>query len=91
MVHNEILYRSSIFFEVHTGNTEQDGQSNDRICDKALSEGSPFYPGVEVSADYGGPCWGPNVIITGDNEEHVKQVAQKVESYAKRFKGIKFF
>lgn len=91
MIYFETLYRASIYFDVDTGDSTRDVGVIERICDKALFEGRmQRTPGVEVSTNKGGPCWNPYITCTGTDENSVVKVVKTVETYAKRFKGIKF-
>lgn len=89
MIHHETLYRASIYFEVDTGNPDRDVNAIERICNKALVDGRP-YPGMKVSVSEGGPCWGPYLEFTGDDEKLVAKLADASVSYAKRFTGVRF-
>ena len=91
MIHTDTVYRASIFFDINTGDSEHDTNAIERICDKALFEArTDAEPEVKVSTDEGGPCWGPSIVFEGEDGRSVMRHAQRIETYAKRFKGIKF-
>lgn len=92
MIHTETLYQASIYFDVDTDDAQHNVEVIERICDKALFEGRmQVDPKVEVTTNEGGPCWGPYIVFVGTDGRSVMRVATRVETYVKRFKGVKFY
>lgn len=89
MIYTETIYQASMFFEIRTGDTAHDVLAIERICEMASTYSYEF-PDLTMSTSEGGPCFGPSIIITGKDEQQVMKLAKWVESYIKRFKGVKF-
>lgn len=89
MIHHKTIHAASMFFEIRTGDTARDVLVIERICETA-SKYSYDFPELNLSTSEGGPCFGPSIIIKGEDELQVLKLAKRIESYIKRFKGVTF-
>lgn len=88
MIVVERLFRCRIDYEVETDYSKPQTQDPlTKISKKAHDWASAA--NVEITDNTGGPCWNAYFTFEGPDESAVREVAEKVERFIKRFRGAK--